>query len=1092
MRMFKSAAREDDAAKGIGLSLVALVLVAVLPLLVFGSGVAWMVVDQKKAAVAQELAGIARALRVAVDRELLGQFAPMKMLAADASLDGDHLAQFQKSADQAIKGNSDWLNVGLIDTHSHRILISSPALHSPSPVSLSPDYLDEVVRTRRPLIVGAFPVSPITHGPIILLMSPVIRGNEVRYVLGVAMNPRTLNDIFVEQHLAPTWTGAIVDSHMVLAGRSRDPERYVGKRATESLVSRIANQDSGMFTALTQDGVTVYTTFSRSPLTNWSLAVGVPAAEVEGPIRRTLLQLMATSGALITCALLLAGTVGRVIVRRRKAYELSLKESESRFRVMADSAPVQIWITGLDKLCTWVNKVGLEYTGRTLEQELGGGWAQSVHPEDVERLFKTYGTAFERREPFSIAFRLRRADGQYGWMLNKGIPRYERQLFQGYIGSCTDITDRMQVEEALAKSEERLNLVLHSLDEGVWDWDISSNLTYLSPKYYEIAQCRPQDVVADLNFFISLIHPDDLERVMAAMNERMAGASEMSAFEFRMVTGKGSSKWIWGKGKVVERDACGRPLRMLGTIIDVTERKQAEVALRNSEQRYRALFSGAGEGIFIMSSQGVLIEINDSFARMHGYRVEEMVGMNIKALITRESSASALERMRRILAGESLKFEAEHIHRDGHVFPLEVTISLICVEGETLIQCLHHDISERKRSEEATLKAKIAAESANRAKSEFLANMSHEIRTPMNGIMGMSHLLRYTELTEEQSEYLDDITLSSQSLMSLINDILDLTKIEAGKIELEHHNFSLRASINEVIRTQISLIRSKGLAIRTDIPEEVPDNLVGDQLRLKQILLNVLGNAIKFTERGGIVISASASTPDGDNALLELVVKDTGIGIDPEAIGRIFEPFSQADSSTTRIYGGTGLGLSICTRLTELLGGRIWAESREGEGSAFHVLIPFIVNDQPADGDDDDSEDEASGGWEGKSLQILVADDQVINLKFSEQILKKVGHRVVTAKNGLDALEKWDNGSFDIVLMDIHMPEMNGVLAAQAIRTRESASGRRTPIVALTAFALKGDEQHLLEQGFDGYISKPVQVGALFRELRKFFPESLA
>ena len=406
-------------------------------------------------------------------------------------------------------------------------------------------------------------------------------------------------------------------------------------------------------------------------------------------------------------------------------------------------------------------------------------------------------------------------------------------------------------------------------------------------------------------------------------------------------------------------------------------------------------------------------------------------------------------------------------------------------EDHLLIQLI--DLTERKRVEDELRQTCDLAEAATRAKSTFLANMSHEIRTPMNGIIGMTHLLGYTELTEKQKNYLDIIRISSQSLLSLINDVLDLSKIESGTIELEQKGFSLRESISNVIKTQVSLVQSKGLRIETDIPDDVPDGLTGDQLRLKQILLNLIGNAIKFTENGGITVSISVTEHSDDRALLTIEVTDTGIGISSEAVTKIFDTFVQADASTTRQHGGTGLGLAICTRLAALMGGSIRVDSTEGVGSTFTVQLPFTVTAAAAEHAGKDVETVAAQ-WAGVPLRVLLVDDQESTLMFVAHVLQHHGHSVVLAHDGRQALHEWEQGSFDLILMDIRMPVMDGIETTRTIREREQGTERHTPIIASTAHALREEREAILAQGFDGYLTKPIQVEALFEEFHRCLP----
>ena len=620
-----------------------------------------------------------------------------------------------------------------------------------------------------------------------------------------------------------------------------------------------------------------------------------------------------------------------------------------------------------------------------------------------------------------------------------------------------DITELKEREEQLIRAKEFWVKMMHDFPAMVWRADRTKSRDYHNKTWLDFTGLTLEETQGDA--WSEVFHPDDLKRYMKIYNDAF---DKRIAFEmeYKMRRYDGVYRWVVSVGTPYY-DLDGKFNGYIGMGLDIHDRKIAEEGVR----KYQLLSQKARDIILYIDTDGNIQDANEAAIKAYGYAYEELLQLNIFQLrnewdITKEQIIQAKK--------TGVFFETVHYRKDGSFFPVEVSAQGIELNGKRVLMSIIRDITDREN-------AKEQAEAASRAKSEFLANMSHEIRTPINGIVGMIDLTLRTDLTKEQQENLSVAKNCTGSLLHVINDILDFSKMEAGKLTIESVDFNIKKLIDEITKAHSVRASDKGLDLTYSFSPNIPKYLVGDPNRLQQVLHNLINNAIKFTERGSIDIQVRQTMILDDFIELVFAVSDTGSGISSENIGRLFKTFSQIDGSYTRKFGGTGLGLVICKQLVEMMGGKIGVSSEKGRGSTFYFTIPFKIGSKPV---------EKSSLYVIKpmienSLNILLVEDDKVNQIVLSRMLKEGKHGVDIANNGVEALVFLENKSYDVILMDIQMPQMDGIETTKRIREIEG-SRMHTPIIALTAFALHGDRERFMSMGMDEYISKPVKMEDLF------------
>jgi len=624
----------------------------------------------------------------------------------------------------------------------------------------------------------------------------------------------------------------------------------------------------------------------------------------------------------------------------------------------------------------------------------------------------------------------------------------------------------------LIKEKAKLSQAQRLAHIGSWEWDISSNNFAWSEELYEIYGLRADEFDATSEAFLERVHPEDREFTKGII---IGTYKTLIPFNFyhKIVRPNNDVRIVHAIGNVDKNDQ-GKPISMFGTVQDVTERVHEE-----SLEKLASAATKSFNSMIIANKNGDIEWVNESFTRLSGYTLDEIrKGEKSIFQMLDETVLQKGEKFQEATIGKApVSYERECLTKDGKRYWVISTVTPVFDRDEKLerIIAIDTDIAHRKQIEEELVRT-------NNIKEQFLANMSHEIRTPMNAIVGFTDLLLKTNPTSEQRQYIEAVKTSGRNLIVIINDILDFSKIGSGKITFEQIEFDLRHLISTLTELMLPKSMEKNIRISTKIDKRIPVQLIGDPTRLNQIFLNLVGNAIKFTEKGGVTVIADFISESEEEIELKFFVNDTGIGIPGDKLDYVFEGFTQATNETNRKYGGTGLGLTIVKQLVELQGGAISVKSTIGKGSSFVVSFKF-KKALPAKNPGAKSFDYEEELPHIEKLNILLVEDNLLNQILAKKVLTNWKWNVDVADNGLIAVRKVKNVSYDIILMDIQMPEMDGYEATRRIRGFFNSHKRNIPIIAITAHAISGEAEKCCNAGMNDYISKPFDEKALYQKI---------
>ncbi len=766
-------------------------------------------------------------------------------------------------------------------------------------------------------------------------------------------------------------------------------------------------------------------------------------------------------------------------ITAQKQAEDALKESQVRYKSLVESADDIIYTADLAGQFLYANPVALKITGYSEKEILGKRYLELIRSDfqaNAEVFYKSQVRT--RTESTYFEFPIITKEGSEVWLGQHVQLIWKNEHIIGVQAVARDYTIRRNAEEALRTSEQRLQTVINTVSEGI---------TFSDEKgYFEIFNAAMERITgytqaeANAGDFSRLLYPHttDRQRALDGLKDLLE-KKEMREVESTICTKSGEQRTVLTSTRLLD---IGGKKMFLSAYRDITIRKNVQKALEESESRFRDLYDDAPIGYHELDANGRIVRVNRKELEMLGYSLKEMIGEYVWKFA--EDSKLSREAVEAKLSGQLIpkeSYERTYVRKNGtklHVL-VDEHINRNKKGEVTSIRTTIQDITRRRQAEEALNVAKEAAEAANRAKSQFLAVMSHEIRTPMNGVIGMTDLLLTTRLSPEQHGFVETVRSSGESLLAIINDILDFSKIESGKIELEQHAFEVRECIEEVFELLAPKALEKTLDLLYWVDPRVPANVVGDKLRLRQILFNLVGNAIKFTTKGEVYASVTLGWKVGTDFQLDFYVRDTGIGIPKDRIDRLFKAFSQVDSSTTRKYGGTGLGLAISTRLVDLMQGRMWVESEEGKGTTFFFTVKLT---EPAESLALPTVVVRGKIPELQNKRVLIVDDNPTNLQLLRLQSEYWGMLPRTTPSPKEALEWIRKGDpFDIAILDMLMPVMNGIQLAIEINSVRPA--KTLPLLLLSSSGSLDDDQKKYRHLFAAAVPKPVKHDQLFNHI---------